>query len=260
LLQTAIEAAQRAGRLIAERYPTRRNAFYKGYRDLVTETDIAAEKTILGVVRKRFPDHAVLSEETAGGKIGQDYTWVIDPLDGTSNYTHRVPIFAVSIAVLEHGDPLIGVVYDPMREHLFLAQRGQGATLNDQPLQVSSVSELHQALVGLDWARGEEARREVLSNLGRVAPRCHTVRVMGSATLGLTYVAAGWLDGYFHLALHPWDAAAAVLLTTEAGGRCTTFEGQPYPVTSPRCAATNGRIHQELLDALGGVQSARRNP
>jgi myo-inositol-1(or 4)-monophosphatase len=250
LLHTAIEAAQHAGRLIAERYPTKRNASYKGYRDLVTDTDIAAEKIILDLVHRRFPDHAILSEETAGGEIGQDYTWVIDPLDGTSNYTHRVPIFAVSIAVLEHGEPLIGVVYDPMREHLFIAQRGNGATLNDQMLQVSSVSELHEAVVGLDWARGEEARREVLSNLGHVAPRCHTIRIMGSATLGLTYVAAGWLDGYFHLALHPWDAAAAVLLINEAGGRCTTFEGQAYPITSPRCAATNDRIHLQLLDAL----------
>ena len=105
-------------------------------------------------------------------------------------------------------------------------------------------------MIGLDWARGEEARRAVLSNLGRVAPRCHTMRIMGSAALGLTYVAAGWLDGYFHLALYPWDTAAAVLLVTEAGGRCTTFEGQPYPINSPRCAATNSRIHQELLDAL----------
>jgi myo-inositol-1(or 4)-monophosphatase len=253
LLQTAIEAAQRAGRLIAKRYPTKRNVSYKGFRDLVTETDIAAENAILSLVRRRFPDHAVLSEETGGGRIGQEYTWVIDPLDGTSNYTHRVPIFAVSIAVLERGEPLIGVVYDPMRQHLFLAQRAHGATLNDQPLQVSGISELHTAMLGLDWARGEEARREVLSNLGRVAPRCHTIRIMGSAALGLTYVAAGWLDGYFHLALHPWDAAAAVLLISEAGGRCTTFGGQPYPVMASRCAATNGRIHQELLDALREV-------
>ena len=250
MLQTAIEAAQRAGRLIVERYPRKRNVSYKGYRDLVTETDIAAENAILELVRQRFPQHAVLSEETAGGKIGEGYTWVIDPLDGTSNFTHGVPIFSVSIGVLEHGEPILGVVYDPMREHLFLAQRGGGATLNDRPLQVSSVSELQEAVIGLDWVRREEARREVLSNLGRVAPRCHTVRMMGSAALGLSYVATGWLDGYFHLALHPWDAAAAVVLIAEAGGRCTTFEGQPYPVTSPRCAATNGRIHGQLIAAL----------
>jgi myo-inositol-1(or 4)-monophosphatase len=250
LLKTAIEAAQRAGQLIAERYPAKRNVSYKGFRDLVTETDVVAEDAIVSLVRNRFPDHAIVSEETAGGEIGQGYTWVIDPLDGTSNYTHRVPTFAVSIAVLKDGKPLVGVVCDPMREHLFLAQRGFGATLNDRPLQVSSISELNQAVVSLDWARGEEARREVLSSLGRVAPRCHTMRIMGSATLGLSYVAAGWFDGYFHMALYPWDAAAAVLLITEAGGRCTTFEGHPYAVTSPRCLATNGHIHQELLDAL----------
>jgi myo-inositol-1(or 4)-monophosphatase len=260
LLQTAIEAAQRAGRLIAERYPMKHNVSYKGFRDLVTEADIGAENAILSLVRKRFPDHAILSEESRGGRIGQGYTWVIDPLDGTSNYAHRVPIFSVSIAVLEHGRPFIGVVYDPMREHLFVAQRGKGATLNDQPLQVSSISELRRAVVGLDWARGKEARREVLSSLERVAVRCHTVRIMGSAALGLTYVAAGWLDGYFHVALYPWDAAAAVLLIARAGGRCTTFEGEPYPITSPCCVATNGHIHQELLDALREAKFARRGP
>jgi myo-inositol-1(or 4)-monophosphatase len=236
--------------LIIERYPRKRHISYKGFRDLVTETDIVAENAILELVSRRFPGHAVLSEETQGEVIGEGTTWVVDPLDGTSNFAHGVPIFSVSIGVLERGEPVLGVVYDPMRDHLFLAQRGAGASLNDRPLKVSSVSHLGESLIGLDWARSPEDRREVLSNLGRVAPRCHTVRMMGSAALGLTYVAAGWLDGYFHLALRPWDSSAAVLLIAEAGGCCTTFEDQPYAVTSPRCAGTNGSIHRQLIETL----------
>jgi myo-inositol-1(or 4)-monophosphatase len=253
LLETAIEAARRAGQLIIERYPMKRHVSYKGYRDLVTETDMAAEHAILDLVSRRFPGHAVLSEETQGGEIGEGTTWVIDPLDGTSNFTHGIPIFSVSIGVLEQGRPVLGVVYDPMRDHLFLAQRGGGATLNDRPLKVSAVSRLRESIIGLDWARSPEDRRDLLSNLVRVAPRCHTVRMMGSAALGLSYVAAGWLDGYFHLALRPWDAGAAVVLIAEAGGCCTTFEDQPYAVTSPRCAGTNGAIHGQLIEALRQV-------
>lgn len=250
MLETAIAAARRAGDLIAEQYPTQRNASYKGYRDLVTETDIAAEKTIVDLIRNRFPDHAILSEETPGGEIGEGYTWVIDPLDGTSNFTHRLPIFSVSVALLKQGQPLVGVVYDPMRDQLFVGQRGRGATRNGEPLRISAVEHLQESVVGLDWARAQKARNQVLSKLQRVAPRCHTVRILGSAALGLTYVAAGWLDGYFHLALHPWDAAAAVLLVTEAGGRSTTFDGKPYDLNSPRCVASNGRIHDALMDVL----------
>jgi len=250
LLQTAVEAARRAGQLIAERYPTHRNVSRKGYRDLVTETDLAAEHVILNLIQDRFPEHAILSEETSGGEIDEGYTWVIDPLDGTSNYTHRVPIFSVSVALLQRGRPLVGVVYDPMRGHLFAGERGSGATLNDQPLQVSTIPQLPEGLIGFDWARDEEKRKQVLSRLQRVAPLSHTVRALGSAALGLTYVAAGWLDGYFHLALHPWDAAAAVLLITEAGGCCTSFDGKPFDVSTARCVATNGRIHEALLHAM----------
>lgn len=250
MLQTAVEAARRAGELIAEHYPTGREASFKGYRDLVTETDIAAENAIVDLIRDRFPDHAILAEESEGGGIGDDYTWLVDPLDGTSNFTHRVPIFAVSIGVLERGEPIVGVVHDPMRDHTFVAERRRGARLNGEQIHVSQVSTLSETIVGFDWARDDEKRRRLLDILQGVAPRCHTVRVMGSATLGLTYVAAGWLDGYFNVALHPWDAAASVVLIAEAGGRCTTFEGEPYRVDSPQCVATNDLVHEELLDVL----------
>lgn len=253
ILHTAIEAAQRAGRIIAERYPTERNAYFKGYRDLVTETDVAAQRAILDLVSERFPAHANLSEESeesARGGISGGYTWVVDPLDGTSNFTHRVPIFSVSVGVLKDGEPLVGVVYDPLRDHLFVGQSGAGATLNGDPIHVSAVSSVGEAIAGFDWARDDTLRHRVLDNVQRVVPRAHSVRVLGSAALGLTYVATGWLGSYCHLALQPWDAAAAVLLVREAGGRCTTSAGELYRVGESACLATNGLIHDEMLGLL----------
>jgi len=250
MLQTAIEAARRAGRVLAERYPAHRNVTVKGYRDIATDADTAAEAVILDLIRARFPDHTILSEEAGGGEIGSGYTWVVDPLDGTTNYAHCVPVFAVSIAVLEGGEPLIGVVHDPLHDQTFVAGRGGGARLNGAPVHVSRVARLRDAGVGLDWGHDNEVRKRILAHLRQVLPRCGTARALGSATLGLVYVAAGWLDGYFHLALQPWDAAAGTLLVAEAGGRCSTLAGEPYRVGLPGCLATNGLVHGELLAAM----------
>ena len=255
MLQTAIEAAQWAGRVIAERYPAERDVTIKGYRDIVTDADTAAETVILNMIRDRFPDHAILSEEAGGSEIGGGYTWVVDPLDGTTNYAHRIPVFAVSIGVLERGEPLLGVIHDPLRGQTFVAERGKGATINGAPMHVSRVARLEHTVIGADWARSDERRGRVLAYLEQVAPRCGTIRVLGSATLALAYVAAGWLDAYFHLALKPWDAAAGMLLVAEAGGRCTTLAGEPYRVDSPGCLATNGLIHEELLDEGHGSET-----
>jgi myo-inositol-1(or 4)-monophosphatase len=160
-------------------------------------------------------------------------------------------MFCVSIGVLKAREPLVGVIHDPLRNQTFVAERGSGARLDGAPMRVSSVARLDHAVIGMDWARSDERRGRVLAYLRQVAPCCGTVRVLGSAALALAYVAAGWLDGYFHLALQPWDSAAGMLLIAEAGGRCTTLEGQPFHVASPRCLATNGLIHQAVLDVMG---------
>ena len=251
MLQTAIEAARQAGQVIAERYPAERDVTIKGYRDIVTDADIAAEAIILNMIRDRFPDHAILSEE-AGESTGSGYTWVVDPLDGTTNYAHRIPVFAVSIGVLEGGEPLIGVIHDPLRGQTFVAERGGGARVNSVPVRVSRVANFGHTLLCLDWGHSDERRERALAWLRELSPRCGTVRAFGSAALGLAYVAAGWLDGYFHLALKPWDSAAGMLLVAEAGGRCTTLTGEPYRVDSPGCLATNGLIHEELLGVMRG--------
>lgn len=250
VLQTAIEAAHRAGRVIAERFPAQRSVTVKGYRDIVTEVDTAAESIVIELIGERFPDHAILSEEAGGAEIGAGITWVIDPLDGTTNYAHRIPIFCVSVGVLEDGEPLIGVIYDPLRDQTFAGERSKGATLNGAPLHASQASPLSQTGLALDWGHSDEVRAQTLKLLSKVALRCGTVRALGSAALALAYVAAGWLDGYFNLALKPWDTAAGTLLIAEAEGRCTTLDGTPYRVGTPGCLATNGLIHDEMLSIL----------
>jgi myo-inositol-1(or 4)-monophosphatase len=250
VLQTAIEAAHRAGRVIAERFPAQRNITVKGYRDIVTEVDTAAESIVIDLIHQRFPDHAILSEEAGGKGIGAGYTWVIDPLDGTTNYARRVPFFCTSIGVLEDDEPLTGAIYDPLRDQTFAAERGEGATLNGKPIHASQASPLSHTMLALDWGHSDEVRTRALDLLLRIAPRCGTVRALGSAALALAYVATGWLDGYFNLALKPWDTAVGTLLIAEAGGKCTSLDGRPYRVGIPGCLATNGLIHDELLAVI----------
>jgi myo-inositol-1(or 4)-monophosphatase len=250
MLETAIEAAKLAGRVVTERFPAERTLISKGYRDIVTDTDTAAEAAILELVRTRFPDHAILAEEAGDNGVDSARTWVIDPLDGTTNYAHHVPVFAVSIGVLEGREPLIGVVHDPLRGHVFAAVRNQGAWLDDGPIHVSTTERLSDAVVGLDWGRHDSVRRQTVRLLSHIAPRCRTLRGLGSAALALAYVAAGWMDAYFHLAIRPWDVAAGKLLVLEAGGRCTTLQGDPHRVDSPSCLATNGPIHSHMLSVM----------
>ena len=254
MLKTAVEAARRAGQVILERYPAGRHVTVKGYRDIVTAADTAAEAVILNLIRARFPDHTIVSEEAGGSAVsskpGSGYTWIVDPLDGTTNYAHRVPVFAVSIGLLEGDKPLVGVIHDPLLDQTFVAERGKGATLNGEAIHASRVVNRRHTLIALDWGHSDEVRAQALKFLLRVAPRCGTVRALGSAALALAYVAAGWLDAYFHLALKPWDAAAGTILVAEAGGRCSTLEGGPYRVDLPSCIATNSLIHEELLAVM----------
>ncbi len=252
MLQTAIQAAQEAGRILVERLPDERQVRVKGLRDIVTDADLAAEQAIVQAIRARYPDHALLTEE-GGESAGQaPYVWVVDPLDGTTNYSRRMPIFSVSIGLLHQGQLALGVVYDPLREHLFAAQRGRGATLNGELLRVSSMDQVGSAVVALDWAHSHADRRDILARLGRIAPACGTLRGLGSAALGLCYVAAGWIEAYFHVGIKPWDIAAGLLLIQEAGGRVTDLEGVPWQPWGQRLLVSNGRVHDALLELMAG--------
>lgn len=257
LLETALEAAHAAGAVLLARLPQERTVTYKGQRDIVTDADVAAQAAIGAVIAARFPDHALLGEEgphTADLR-GPGPVWVVDPLDGTTNYSRRHPGFSVAVAVAEAGQVLAGVTHDPLRQETFYAERGQGAfvlqgSAPPQPLRVSALTELDQALAGLDWARDPVVRARALAGLGRVATTCRTVRALGSAALGLAYVAAGRLDAYFHLAVQPWDVAAGCLLVTEAGGRVSTPAGADWQLDHPALAASNGALHAAFIEAL----------
>ena len=250
LLDTAIEAAHAAGHEIVQRLPQERDVHSKGFRNIVTDADLAAQEKLAAIIHSRFLQHGILSEEGLKPGKDADTIWVVDPLDGTSNYVHRLPSFSVSIGVVRGNELMAGVVYDPMRDHLFCAERGAGATLNGERLHVSQTNELNEALVALDFAREPALRAEQMAAMVNCSRHIHTFRSTGSAALSLCYVAAGWLDAYFHFMLSPWDCAAGGLIVAEAGGRLSDFDGHPWRYTSSRCVATNGILHEALLEVM----------
>jgi myo-inositol-1(or 4)-monophosphatase len=250
LIDTAIQAARAAGHEIVQRLPQERDVRSKGFRNIVTDADLAAQDTLAAIIRANFPQHDILSEE--GLKPGGDAetVWVLDPVDGTTNYSHRFPCFSVSVGAVQCKELVAGVVLDPLRDHLFCAERGAGATLNGERLHVSETDQAIHALVGLDFAATPSLRAEQMAAMVNLSRHIHTFRSIGSAALGLCYVAAGWTDAYFHWTLSPWDCAAGALIIAEAGGALSDVDGGPWNYTSPRCLATNGKLHQALLEAM----------
>lgn len=270
LLETARETAVRAGALVREQWTQPRHVTHKGFRDLLTDADLASQKLITDSILARFPDHGFLPEEIDSSlPTDGPVTWIIDPIDGTTNYSRQVPIFCIAIAAVSTAamsqsaeEPasrqdsargvLAGVIYDPMRDELFSAAPGQGCKLNGQPVQVSQVDKLSESVISLDWSHSRQRRQGTLDVLDRFAHRVHTVRAIGSAALGLAWLAAGRLDCYLNFNLKPWDVAAASLMIQEAGGRLTDVAGQPYhwAQRGNDCFASNGRIHQKFLRLL----------
>jgi len=251
VLETAIEAARQVGQILLEEFGRSQEIRSKGLRDIVTEADLAAQAKAIEIIRSRYPDHDIWAEEAGQTPDGaSDYCWIVDPLDGTTNYSRGFPCFSVSIALSQRGEVILGVVYDPLRDQLFRAQRGQNAYLNDDRIHVSAAEKLIDAVVGLDWAHEQELRCQVAQLVAEVAPKIRTLRSTGSAALGLCSVAAGWTDAYFHLSLKPWDVAAASVIIQEAGGTVSDLAGLPWHPKSGGCLASNGLIHQEMLTLL----------
>ena len=254
--EVAEDAARRAGALLRGRVGTVRHIEYKqGPTDLVTEMDRRAEALVIQALRDAFPDDTILSEE-AGHLPGTNARrWVIDPLDGTTNYAHGVPIYAVSIGLEVDGRPALGVVYDPSRDECFVAARGAGATVNGEPMRVSRTASLDEAVVATGFAYTiREGRDTNLPEHGAVSLRCRAVREIGSAALSLASVAAGRFDGFWELRLGPWDVAAGRLLVEEAGGHVTDLVGGPLDPVAPAVVASNGRIHAEIIEALASAR------
>jgi myo-inositol-1(or 4)-monophosphatase len=251
LLDCALTTAVTTGQFVREQWQQPRQLRHKGFRDIVTDADIAAQKMITDRILGRFPDHGFLTEEDDSSLPTQGpIRWVIDPIDGTTNFSRQLPEFSISIAAVDSEQTiLIGVVYDPLRDELFRAVKGQGAWLNDRPLQVSQVESLSEALFALDWSRDEALRHLILTRLADIAPHVFTIRAIGTAALAQAWIAAGRIDGYLNLSLSAWDVAAGSLLIQEAGGIVTSGNGRPlqWQDVSSGILASNGRIHQALL-------------
>jgi len=254
--RVAIDAARAAGGLLqAELRASHRVAFKGPSTNLVTEMDERAEELIVGRLASAFPDDSILAEErgAAPGRSGR--RWIVDPLDGTTNYAHGLPIFSVSIALEVDRRIVLGVAYNPSADELYVAERGQGATVNDERLAVSATATLDESLLTTGFPYNiRETRDTNLREYAAFALRCRGVRRLGSAVLDLAWVAGGRLDGFWELRLGPWDAAAASLFVEEAGGRVTNLTGGALDLDAPAVVATNGRIHDEMLAVLREVR------
>lgn len=254
MLNFAIQTAREAGKILADKFGRALRVTNKGDIDLVTEADIAAERLIVERIRSYHPRHAILTEESGDvvslGDAGSEYKWVIDPLDGTTNYAHGYPVFCVSIALEHEGRVVLGVVYDPTRDELFAAERGGGATLNGRSLRVSETGELNGALLCTGFPYDVRDRGDFARHFRNFIMRAQSVRRDGAAALDLAYVAAGRFDAFYEEGLRPWDVAAGVLLVEEAGGRVTHYDGSPFRIYTPPIAASNGLIHEAMLEVL----------
>jgi myo-inositol-1(or 4)-monophosphatase len=253
IINIAVQAARAAGKIImrAVDHLDTITVSQKRPNDYVTEIDQAAEKEIIKLIRKAHPGHGILGEET-GKTAGNDYTWIIDPLDGTRNFIHGFPQFAVSIALRYKNKIEHGVIYDPVRQELFTASRGKGAQLNNKRIRVSKHTELEECLLGtgFPYRHSEEYRQAYLDSLQTLIPICGDVRRAGAATLDLAYVAAGRLDGFWELKLQPWDIAAGSLLIKEAGGMVTDINGGEDFLQSGNVVAGNPKILKQLLKII----------
>jgi myo-inositol-1(or 4)-monophosphatase len=252
-----VTLCKEAGQIMLEGLGDSLEITRKGEVDLVTQVDLALEGMIVEAIHDGYPDHSVLSEEGRDEVKAQEaeYTWLVDPLDGTTNYVHGYPAFCVSLALAHGGDVLAGAAYDPLHDELFYAERGRGATLNDRRIAVSSTERLISALLstGFPYERATVPDNN-LAQFNELIARVQGVRRSGSVALDLAYVAAGRLDGHWELHVKPWDTAAGGLLIKEAGGRITGNTGNPWSPFESYVVATNGKIHDELLGVLMEVE------
>jgi myo-inositol-1(or 4)-monophosphatase len=261
LLDAAVEMARAAGALLREGYGRAHQPERKGRIDLVTEYDRRSEALLLEAIARRFPGHAMLAEESGASAPGERVApvrWLVDPLDGTTNFAHNYPFFCVSVAAEVDGRLVAGAVYDPVREELFAAAAGEGATLNGEPIRVSDIERVEDALLvtGFPYDVREHPERS-LPLFEAFLMRAQGIRRDGSAALNLCYLAAGRFDGFWEGHLSPWDMAAGVLIVREAGGRVTDYAGEPFRLDRPQILASTGRLHEEMRVILAGARAAR---
>ena len=258
MLDFAVSVARDAGRLLRDRLGSRIDITHKGAINIVTDVDLASERLIRDRIATHYPRHEVLAEEGGLVETRSEYRWIVDPLDGTTNYAHGLPVFCVSIALEHLGQTILGVVYDPMRDEMFTAERGGGAALNGRPIRVSTTADLLQSLLSTGFPY--DIKTSNLTNLdhwANFAMNAQALRRIGAAALDLSYVAAGRFDGFWELSLSPWDMAAGALIVSEAGGRVTDFQGSAFSNYKPEVIASNGLIHQRMVEVLGMAPNRR---
>jgi myo-inositol-1(or 4)-monophosphatase len=258
-LSVAWEAASAAGTFIREHWQRPKSVAYKGAIDLVTSLDRECERRMVELLQKHFPAHSILAEEETDLVGSQsNHRWIIDPLDGTTNFAHGYPQFCVSIALESDGEVILGLVYDPLRHECFRAIKGQGATLNDQPVQISRVQELDKALLATGFPYDHRENADFyLGFFKTFMTRSQGIRRNGSAALDLCYVACGRLDGFWELKLRPWDTAAAALIVEEAGGKLSDLAGNKFTIWGEETLASNGAIHDEMVNAVMSSRDTR---
>jgi len=247
------QIAREAGALLMEYFRQRVTVEYKGEADLVTVADRKSELLIRERLRERWPGFDILGEEGGLQDTGSDYRWYVDPLDGTTNFAHGFPVFCVSMGLDYKGERIAGVVYDPTRDELFAAERGGGVFLNQQPIRVSKVGKLSECLVATGFPSHKRHKNPNIFFYHQITLHTHGVRRAGSAALDLCYVACGRLDGFWEFNLNPWDTAAGVLLVAEAGGKVSDFKGGPFQLDSRETLASNGLVHEQLLNEIEQV-------
>jgi myo-inositol-1(or 4)-monophosphatase len=243
----------RAGDIQISRFGSAMRVDKKGAIDLVTEVDVEVERMFRALVAERFPDHDVLAEEMGQPRTGASHRWVFDPLDGTTNYAHGIPIFCSTLALEIDGVPVVGAVYDPNRRELFTAERGVGAWLNGEPLRVSASETLIDSVLvtGFPYDIREAGRMEAIVGLFTgLLGQARAIRRLGSAAIDLCWVAAGRMDAFWEQALQPWDVMGGGLIVQEAGGRVTSLDGSPWDAMNGQVLASNGRVHDEMLAVI----------
>jgi len=258
-LATAIEVVTAAGALQRARFGSAFRVDKKGTIDLVTEVDVEVERAARALLGARFPDHDIMAEELGGGGAGASHRWVFDPLDGTTNFAHGIPIFCSSLALEIDGEAVVGAVFDPMRQELFTAERGVGAWLNGVPLQVSSAERLIDAVLVTGFPYNVHSTLdEVIGLFSAYVGEARAIRRLGSAAVDLCWVAAGRMDAFWERGLQPWDTRAGALLVQEAGGTVSGLDGGPWDPAGGHLLASNGRLHAQMVEVAARFRDRRR--
>ena len=252
MLNFAMETARQAGAVLLEKFGRKIEISMKGQANLVTEADLASEKLVVERIRSHYPKHAILAEESGHASIDghTNWRWIIDPLDGTTNFAHGYPCFAVTIALEHEGEIVVGVTYDPTRDEMFAAEKRKGASLNNKAIRVSDTTQLGNALVVTGFPYGFRNDGSFSKHLIDFMVKARGVRRDGSAAIDLAYVACGRFDGFWEEGLNPWDVAAGFLLVEEAGGKVSYYDGSKASIYKPPMCASNGLIHPQMLEVL----------